>query len=131
MRHTFSKSERLKSEKSISLLFQEGLSAYTYPINLVFRKYECQRVGNKTQVLSTVSVSKKKFKKAVDRNRIKRQLRELYRLNKDSFYSLAEDDCLDCMLIYTSTQMEEYSKMQMALKRIFNKLLSQDRKTSG
>ena len=79
MSESFGKKEKLKSKKEIELLFAEGESIAKYPVRLVFKKASFEedvafKVGT--------SVSKRYFKKAVDRNRIKRLMRESYRKNK-------------------------------------------------
>lgn len=77
LRHTFPKSERLCSKKVIDELFLGGHKSYSaYPLRVIFM--ERQEPG--VQIL--ISVSKRRFKHAVDRNRVKRQIREAYRLNK-------------------------------------------------
>ncbi|WP_127845991.1 ribonuclease P protein component [Psychroflexus aestuariivivens] len=78
---TFNSSEKLKSRKLIQSLFESGQSLKKYPILIRFQKIETElnSVG--------VSVSKRNFKSAVDRIRIKRQLREAYRLNKHKIYN--------------------------------------------
>ncbi|GAB2492724.1 ribonuclease P protein component [Algoriphagus taiwanensis] len=73
------KSERLNADKLIKELFNEGSSFFLYPFKVVFLAKE-KREGEVNQIL--ISVSKKKLKKAVDRNRVKRKIREAYRLNK-------------------------------------------------
>ena len=79
MNFTYPKNERLKSKTTIGLLFSEGKSVSKYPLRLVYRD-EKGEVDEKIKI--GVSVSKKYFKKAVDRNYFKRVLRETYRLNK-------------------------------------------------
>ena len=73
------KSERLNANKLIKELFNEGSSFFLYPFKVVFLTNE-KRKGEVNQIL--ISVSRKKLKKAVDRNRVKRKIREAYRLNK-------------------------------------------------
>ncbi|GMQ27207.1 ribonuclease P protein component [Algoriphagus sp. oki45] len=73
------KSERLHADKLIKELFNEGSSFFLYPFKVVFLNKE-KKEGEVNQIL--ISVSKKKLKKAVDRNRVKRKIREAYRLNK-------------------------------------------------
>lgn len=75
---TYSKSEKLKSRKTIDLLFSNGKSVSKFPLRLVYAPTE----GAMEKVLFGVSVSKKYFKNASDRNYLKRVLRECYRLNK-------------------------------------------------
>jgi ribonuclease P protein component len=77
---TFKKEERLSKEKNIQELFDKGSSFYLYPFKVFFMKNP-DPMYPVHQVL--ISVSKKNFKKAVDRNLIKRRIREAYRLNKN------------------------------------------------
>ncbi|WP_207436285.1 ribonuclease P protein component [Sabulibacter ruber] len=77
--HRFPKEERLRSKKLIDQLFREGSSFNLYPLRFV-ALHVPEPSDVPVQVL--VSVSKRNFKKAVDRNRIKRQMREAYRLHK-------------------------------------------------
>ncbi|WP_299826191.1 ribonuclease P protein component [uncultured Pontibacter sp.] len=80
--YTFSKEEHLCSKRLIALLFSKGSSFNLYPLRFIL--YTPQDVPpGPTQVL--ISVSKRYFKRAVDRNRLKRQIREAYRLNKSIF----------------------------------------------
>lgn len=77
---TFSKRERIVSRKLIEQLFSKGSSQSmsAFPLRIVYMQKE--RDGEPLQVL--VSVSKRHFKHAVDRNRVKRQIREAYRLHR-------------------------------------------------
>tara|TARA_R110000787_G_scaffold6697_9_gene23293 strand:- start:12372 stop:12764 length:393 start_codon:yes stop_codon:yes gene_type:complete len=79
MKNTLGKQERLKSRKLIGRLFEEGESIKKFPFRLVYLKTEHT---SKSPVQASFSVPKRNFKKAVDRNRIKRLLREAYRLEK-------------------------------------------------
>lgn len=83
-KYTYSNIEKLKSKKTIELLFKEGVSVSEFPLRLVFLKTS---FDDGSQFKTGVSVSKKNFKTAVARNRVKRLLREAYRLNKDSFFN--------------------------------------------
>ena len=83
MKATFSKIERLKSKKEIDILFSDGKSISKYPIRLVYKKTD---FNEKIKIRAGVSVSKRNFKKAVDRNFIKRLMRESYRKNKYIVY---------------------------------------------
>lgn len=83
MKFTYPKSEKLKSKITIDLLFSKGKSVSKYPLRLVFVESDYGIAEDSDQKLKMgVSVSKKYFKRAVDRNYFKRVLRETYRLNK-------------------------------------------------
>ena len=79
MSFTYPKKEKLKSKTTIDLLFSEGNSVSKFPLRLVYVE---NKEENAALLKMGVSVSKKYFKKAVDRNYFKRVLRETYRLNK-------------------------------------------------
>ncbi|RZJ30385.1 MAG: ribonuclease P protein component, partial [Flavobacterium sp.] len=79
MPNSYPKTEKLKSRKLIDLLFSEGGSVGKYPLRLAYLKTDFGEEGN---IKMAVSVSKRHFKSAVDRNYFKRVLRETYRLNK-------------------------------------------------
>ena len=81
MQFSYPNNEKLKSHKTIDRLFSEGKSISKYPLRLVF--VENTDENNLEKVLMGVSVSKKYFKRAVDRNYFKRVLRECYRLNQN------------------------------------------------
>lgn len=79
---TFSKKERVVSKKLIESLFEKGdsQSLAAFPMRAVYLQTERHDEDSPVQIL--ISVPKKRFKHAVDRNRVKRQVRESYRLNK-------------------------------------------------
>jgi ribonuclease P protein component len=79
MQFTYPKHEKLKSKTTIDLLFSDGNSVSKFPLRLVYVE---NKEENAELIKMGVSVSKKYFKKAVDRNYYKRVLRETYRLNK-------------------------------------------------
>jgi ribonuclease P protein component len=111
---TFRKEERLSKENDIQELFGKGSSFYLFPFKIIWLRQPAQQVH---RVL--ISVSKKSFKRAVDRNKIKRQIRENYRINKEM---LPGGITLDIGLIYTHKEIlpaQEFSqKMVHALRRI-------------
>lgn len=96
--YKFRKEERLSSKKIIQELFDNGSSFYLYPFKVVYTIQPDKSLPN--QVL--FSVPKRNFKKAVDRNRIKRQLREAYRLNKSLLQDSEVKFCIG--YIYTSKE---------------------------
>ncbi len=89
--HTLTKRERLCSRKLTDRLFN-GAGSHSmaaFPIRVVWMEEECEAQGSPVQVL--FSVSKRHFKHAVKRNRVKRQLRETYRLAKQPIYDKLEE----------------------------------------
>ena len=82
-RYTLSKAERLSRKRDIDLLFAEGQSFIAYPLRVVYTVIEEQR---SVPASILISVSKKKFKRAVKRNAVKRQIRESYRIRKQALF---------------------------------------------
>ncbi|MBR6142245.1 MAG: ribonuclease P protein component [Bacteroidaceae bacterium] len=114
--HTFRKAERLCSRKVLEELFGGGhQSVSAYPIRAVFMPNE------EGMVRIMVSVSKRYFKRAVKRNRIKRQLREAYRLQKETLLPQLQGG-LDIAFLWTSNEElpteKVFQKMQNILQRI-------------
>ena len=89
---TFRKQERIVSGKLIETLFGKGdsQSLAAYPLRAVYLQTERQEGHAPVQIL--ISVPKKRFKHAVDRNRVKRQVREAYRLHKQPLWEAIPDD---------------------------------------
>ncbi len=88
-RQSLNKSERLKSRKAIDLVFASGEKIFEYPFMMWWRK-DAFPTDYPAQLL--VSVSKKNFRKATDRIRIKRLIRETYRKNKLPLYAQLEEN---------------------------------------
>ena len=121
MNFTYPKNERLKSKTTIGLLFSEGKSVSKYPLRLVYRQAEEAYQGN-TKV--GVSVSKKYFKKAVDRNYFKRVLRETYRLNKHLLLNNL-DQPYSFMIFYQSKDRLSYEEINTKTIQLFEKFVVQ------
>lgn len=125
MNFTYPKNERLKSKTTIGLLFSEGKSVSKYPLRLVFRQAE----GNSEEITKVgVSVSKKYFKKAVDRNYFKRVLRETYRLNKHLLLDNL-DQPYSIMLFYQTKDRLSYEEINTKTIQLFEKFVQQINKT--
>lgn len=122
-KYTFKKEERLCSKRSIDDLFHNGSSFVVYPFRVV---YLSQPASPEQQFPAQVitSVPKKRFKKAVDRNRIKRLTRESYRLEKDKLYSFLQDHSLNLLLAiqYVSNEKLPMETLQGKLGQLIGKL---------
>ena len=119
--NTFKKGERLKSRKVIGQLFKEGHSFGQYPLRLVWLLMEERQ--SEYPVQFTQTVPKKKFKRAVDRNRLRRQVREAYRLHKGQLYEALkeEEQQLAFMVIYTGKEAFPYAEIEKAMKKMIRK----------
>lgn len=120
MDQSFKKIEKLKSQKLIEKLFSEGKSVAAYPLRLVYVKAHFEDAA---KIKAGVSVSKRHFKKAVDRNRIKRLMREAYRLNKSKYFDNITDQYA-FMILYTGKSDLDFktiSKKMNTLMDIFLK----------
>lgn len=117
----FRKSHRLKSRKRIGLLFQDGKSLFKYPVKLIWRmEFDEEKAG----VQVAFSVPKKKFKRAVARNRVKRQLREVWRLQKPGLETqlISQGIRLDVLLIFVADEEVSYSRLERAGKKLIRQL---------
>lgn len=120
MDQSFKKIEKLKSQKLIEKLFSEGKSIAVYPLRLVYLKTSFE---DPVKFKVGVSVSKRNFKKAVDRNRIKRLMREAYRLNKSKYFNNITNQYA-FMILYigkSETDFNTISKKMSTLMDVFLK----------
>jgi ribonuclease P protein component len=114
---SFPKTERLSSQKLIEELFSKGSSAYLYPFRLIILGKNAE---NKDFPQVLITVPKKNFKKAVDRNRIRRQIREAYRKNKSAIFSEKNGIMpLYLAIIYSAKEKIEYKELEKKLISIF------------
>ncbi len=117
MKFTYSKKEKLKSKKLIDKLFTEGQSVSAFPLRLVYiqTSFDENIVGK-----TGVSVSKRNFKTAVDRNRIKRLLREAYRLNKAEYFNNITTQYA-FMILYIGKDKPTFTEVENRMKLLFEK----------
>jgi len=125
MVNTLRKAERLNRKKVIEKLFATGSQSFSiFPLRMVYLPVE----ELEAQASILISVSKRRFKRAVKRNRVKRQIREAYRKNKSGLLQSLNDKGLKLAVafIYLSDQITETEeideKMKTALARITEKI---------
>lgn len=120
-RYTFKKDEKLKSRKTIEQLFKEGNSFSNFPFRVLWKFTEAR-----TSPLQTgFAVSSKHFKKAVDRNSIKRLMRETYRLQKNDLQNLLKQQQkqLAVFIIYIGNELPEYDLIFDKTTHVLNRLI--------
>lgn len=119
---SFRKNERLCSKKIIDKLFVQGKSVFVFPVKIVYLETE---LPSEYPVQAAFSVGKRNFKRAVQRNLIKRRMREAYRLNKSKFYEEIGEKQVAVFFIFTGKTIPEYTQIETAIKKGMKKLLSE------
>lgn len=122
MNFKYSKKDKLKSKKLIEQLFTEGKAITAYPLRLVYLKTKFE---DGSQLKTGVSVSKRLHKTAVSRNRIKRLLREAYRLNKPLYFNNSSASYA-FMILYLSKDGTTFDKLNHNMKLLFKKFSAQN-----
>ncbi len=123
-RYTFGKEERLKSRKEIERLFGgQSPSFGQYPLRLVWLKREEAEVPCPIQ--TGFSVPKRRFKHAVMRNRLKRRMREAYRLHKHQLYEAIQEEgtAYVWMLLYVGKEEHTYASIEEAMRQVIRRFL--------
>lgn len=121
-RKTLCKAERLNSKKSIETLFAGGAKSFSaFPLRVVFMPAE---TNGDISVSMLVSVPKKKFKRAVKRNRVKRQVREAYRKNKHKLIKLLQDRQTGLLMafIFMDSELHSSEDIESRLKELLNRI---------
>ena len=118
---TLGKNERLKSRKIIDQVFNEGKSITVFPLKVHY--LFCATLTDPLQAGFTVS--SRQFKRAVDRNRIRRLLREGYRLQKSTLHQTLEQNKqqLALFIIYLGKELPEFQLVSDKTKLVLNKLI--------
>lgn len=121
---TFPKSEHLKSKKVMEEVFSSGSSIKKFPFLLKFIRTNFEAGAN---VQIVISIPKRKVKKATTRNRLRRQIKEAYRLNKEELLSLISKQKQDLalFLIYTGEEKVKYEFLESRIKVILQDLIKQ------
>ena len=122
MSFSFGKAEKLKSKKLIGRLFEEGKSITIFPLKLIYLPVDDDQ---KVKIKTGVSVPKKNFKSAVHRNRIKRLMRESYRLNKHLIFNNIEGN-FAFLILYLGKELPQYRDVEASLQRIIGKFVKEN-----
>ena len=122
---TLGKNERLKSRKQIEQLFTGGKNFHFAPFRVFYYSSPFIDQHSLSILQFGVGVSGKNFKRAVDRNRIKRLTREVYRLQKQELQTALKQKKLhlNIFIIYTGKEMPEFNIIREKLNVILNKLI--------
>ncbi|NPA44327.1 MAG: ribonuclease P protein component [Chlorobi bacterium] len=119
MKNTFSKIEKIKSKKEISRIFNDGIFFYSEYLNVKVIKTNKQ---NQKLHKVGVSVPKKLFKLAVDRNKLKRLIREAYRLNKNIIYTDNNSETLNIFFIYKNKEFANYKIIEDDILKLLKEI---------
>ena len=124
---TYSRAEKLKSQKLFEKLFAEGKSVANFPLRLIYVQAEFK---DSVQIKAGVTVSKRNFKSAVKRNRIKRVLREAYRLNKSIVFNNSKGNYA-LLILYLGKEMPDsqdiHQKMTGLLEKFIKKIATDEK----
>ncbi len=120
-KYTLPKKGRVTGEKRIEKLFSSGSSFISYPLRIVYR---CEEKTDSEQISVLVSVSKKRFRRAVKRNRVKRLIREAYRLNKEHYIEIGNkyNVTIDIAFLYLKNELPRYSEISNSVTKAANML---------
>lgn len=130
MSYKFTKEERLCSKRLIDGLFRNGSSFVVYPYRVVYL-YTAPLPEISVPVQCIISVPKRRFRKAVDRNAIKRRIRETYRLQKSDLYEFLQEHSLHLLVAfqYVGKKKEPYAMLYERMERVLAELKNEHTQT--
>lgn len=127
MRPTFPKSERLSGKKKIGILFQKGRadlrSFYLFPFRVIYH-YAVDEAGERDgpeRLAVLINVSKRQFKRAVDRNLLRRRIREAYRLNKQ-LVGRENSSPTEIAFLYIAKTKASFEEIEKSMRRTLKKV---------
>jgi ribonuclease P protein component len=121
--YSYNKKEKLKSRKLLDQLFTKGKSVSAFPLKVFYGVLPAETTET---VQAGVGVSARNFTKAVDRNRIKRLLREVYRLNKTVLHDAlhAEQKKAAVFFLYVGKEKPEFAPLNETMPLVLQKLIA-------
>jgi ribonuclease P protein component len=120
-KQTFKKEERISSQKEIDFLFEQGISFFAFPLRVVYAE---KKPFSGADVSVLISAPKKKFKQAVKRNRLKRLIREVYRLNKQALMEEVREKETGLLVafLFVGNELISYKEMETTMLKALEKL---------
>ena len=117
------KYERICKDNDIQALFDKGRGVSVYPYRVIYLFHQDE--SRPVTVRLLVSVSKKRFHHAVNRNRVKRLMREAWRKSKAPLYEICERDTIsvDVALVYTATVIHSYEEMLAKTQKVVQEIV--------
>lgn len=129
-RHTFQRDERLKSYSDIRSLFAGKARSFArYPIRLIYHPRQEEAAGPPVQV--AISVPRRRFRSAVQRNRLRRRIREAYRLQKHELYDHWPEGVPPqaWMLLYVGKEEADYQLIEQSVGKVIHRFLKEVART--
>lgn len=123
----YSKEEKLKSAALFEKLFAEGRTISKFPLKLIWVRTQLPK---KVKIQAGVSVPKKLFASAVKRNRIKRLLRESYRLNKHLIFNNIEGN-FAFLFLYIGREMPPYHTIEKTMRKLLTEFVEKQESKIG
>ncbi|MBO5787633.1 MAG: ribonuclease P protein component [Bacteroidaceae bacterium] len=123
-RNTFPLKEHLKSKKVIERLYAEGTSVTAYPLRAVFIEQTIEEQDVTAAIL--ISVAKKRFRHAVDRNLVKRRIREAYRTSKHPFIEALESNGkrMAVAILYIDTRHNSTAFIKRKMEKLLDSIIT-------
>ena len=130
MKQSFGKAEKLKSKKQIEQLFRKGSQAFNYPFKLI---WFYTGPSNEVRSKLLIGASRKNLKKATDRNKMKRRMREAYRRNKTRLLDSlsANDSYCNIGIIHVGKEISTFKETEKKIIDLLDRLILDNEKSSG